>query len=505
MLDRRSSGILLHPTSLPSPYGIGDLGGGAYSFVDFLNSSDQQVWQILPLGPTGAGNSPYLAYSALAGNPILISLDILYGDGLLTEEDLQTTREIFVHQKKSRVDFDLVNETKYPLLRKAFDTFQGREEDDYTQEFKKFCNSHTHWLEDYSLFMALKQFHNGAPWFEWDQDIAKREPEAITRWQLKLGNEMFYHKFLQFSFFRQWCNLKNYANERNINIFGDIPIYVAHDSVDVWAHQEIFCLDEENGAAALMAGVPPDYFSETGQLWGNPVYDWEALKKTNFAWWVKRIKGMLEYVDIMRIDHFRGFEAFWAVPEGEKTALNGEWKKAPGDEFFEILKAELGTLPIVAEDLGVITPEVEALRDKYGFPGMKILHFAFDSDRHNCFLPYNYTNPNCVAYTGTHDNDTTVGWFEKRSFGDRKLVTDYLGGICPEGIHWSLIRLALASVANMAIFPVQDLLGLGSNSKMNTPGTVEDNWSWRYEEGALGDDIRGHLQYLTYLYGRKMN
>lgn len=503
MFDRRSSGILLHPTSLPSPYGIGDLGEGAYRFVDFLHSSDQQVWQILPLGPTGNGNSPYLAYSALAGNPLLISLDILYGDGLLTEEDIDQAQEVFSKTNPLKVHFDTVINTKYPLLRKAFDTFQEREEDEYKQEFDQFCHDYAYWLENYSLFMALKEFHGGAAWFQWDEDIAKRDPQAIHQWQLKLGNEMFYHKFLQFSFFRQWSQLKTYANERGVQIFGDIPIYVAHDSVDVWANQSIFCLDEETGAAASMAGVPPDYFSETGQLWGNPVYDWEALEKTDFAWWVQRIKGMLEYVDIMRIDHFRGFESFWAVPQGETTAINGEWVKALGDEFFTILEQELGTLPIVAEDLGVITPEVEELRDKFNFPGMKVLHFAFDSDRTNGFLPYNYDNRNCVAYTGTHDNDTTVGWFEKRSFDDRKKVVDYLGGICNEGIHWSLIRLALASVANMAIFPVQDLLGLGTNSKMNTPGTVEDNWSWRYGENDLTEDVAQHLQYLTYLYGRQ--
>ncbi|WP_069790086.1 4-alpha-glucanotransferase [Cyanobacterium sp. IPPAS B-1200] len=503
MFDRRSSGILLHPTSLPSPYGIGDLGGGAYGFIDFLHSSDQQVWQILPLGPTGSGNSPYLSYSALAGNPLLISLDILYGDGLLTEEDISQVQAKFKHINPSRIDYHLVTETKFPLLRKAFDTFGEREEDEYKQEFDQFCHDYSYWLENYSLFMALKESHNGAAWFQWEKDIAKREPEAIKRWQLKLGDEMFYHKFLQFSFFRQWCSLKNYANERGIQIFGDIPIYVAHDSVDVWANQSIFCLDEKTGAAASMAGVPPDYFSETGQLWGNPVYNWEALEKTNFAWWVQRIKGMLEYVDIMRIDHFRGFESFWAVPEGETTAMNGEWVKAKGEEFFTILKKELGTLPIVAEDLGVITPEVEALRDKFKFPGMKILHFAFDSDRANGFLPFNYNNRNCVVYTGTHDNDTTVGWFEKRSFDARKQVVDYIGGICDEGIHWSLIRLALASVADMAIFPVQDLLGLGTNSKMNTPGTVDDNWSWRYHEHDLTEDVGQYLQYFTYLYGRK--
>lgn len=503
MFDRRLSGILLHPTSLPSHYGIGDLGDGAYRFVDFLANSDQQVWQILPLGPTGAGNSPYLAYSALAGNPLLISLDILYGDGLLTEEDLEEIKEIFEEENPNRVNYDLVIQQKYSLYRKAFQAFQEKDDEEYKEEFEQFCQDYSYWLEDYSLYMALKDFHDGAAWFQWEKDIAKRDSSAIHKWQVKLGGEMFYHKFLQFSFFRQWRNLKDYANEKGIEIFGDIPIYVAHDSVDVWANQEFFCLDEETLEASLMAGVPPDYFSETGQLWGNPVYEWEVLAESDFAWWIQRIKGMLEYVDIMRIDHFRGFEAYWAVPEGETTAVNGEWVEAPGDEFFAILEKELGTLPIVAEDLGVITPEVEELRDKYNFPGMKILHFAFDSDRANPFLPFNFTNRNCVVYTGTHDNDTTVGWFEKRSFSDKKKVVDFMGGISNEGIHWSLIRLALSSVANLAIFPVQDLLGLGSGAKMNTPGTIVDNWSWRYQEWELTEDIGEHLKYLTYLYGRK--
>lgn len=503
MFDRRLSGILLHPTSLPTPYGIGDLGESAYRFVDFLANSDQQVWQILPLGPIGAGNSPYSAYSALAGNPLLISLDILYGDSLLTEEDLENIKEVFVDQNPSRINYGLVIEHKHFLFREAFNNFQEQDNQEYKEEFEQFCNEHYYWLEDYALYMALKDHHQGTPWFQWEKDIARRDSIAIHDWQMKLGSEMYYHKFLQFSFFRQWCKLKDYANEKGVRIFGDIPIYVAHDSVDVWANQSIFCLDEETGAAAEMAGVPPDYFSATGQLWGNPVYDWEVLQESNFAWWVRRIKGMLQYVDIMRIDHFRGFEAFWSVPEGEKTAENGEWVKAPGDKFFALLKEELGTLPIVAEDLGVITEEVEELRDKYGFPGMKILHFAFDSDRANGFLPYNYINRNCVVYTGTHDNDTTVGWFEKRSFSERLKVVDYLGGICDEGIHWGLIRLALSSVANVAIFPVQDLLGLGSNAKMNTPGTIIDNWSWRYLEGDLSDDISEHLKYLTFLYGRK--
>lgn len=504
MFDRRLSGILLHPTSLPSPYGIGDLGNGVYRFIDFLVDSLQQVWQVLPLGPTGHGNSPYLSYSALAGNPLLISPDILYGDGLLTEEDLQELAKLFEDKKQplNKVNYDLVIESKKPLLNKAFQAFKNQATDEKWEEFHYFCENHGYWLDDYSLFMSLKQVQNNLPWYQWEHDIASRQPEALQKWRERLAEQIFEQKFLQFTFFRQWTNLKNYANERGIRIFGDIPIYVAHDSVDVWAHQKIFCLDRETGEPELMAGVPPDYFSATGQLWGNPVYDWKQLKKDNFKWWIQRIKGMLDYVDIMRIDHFRGFEAYWAVPKGETTAMEGKWMKAPGDKFFEILAQELGTLPIVAEDLGVITPEVEALRDKYEFPGMKILHFAFDSDRANPFLPFNYSNRNCVVYTGTHDNNTTVGWFEERSHSERARVTDFTGGICKEGIHWTMIRLALSSVANLAIFPVQDLLGLGTKAKMNTPGTVIDNWTWRYDINELTEDISEHLKFLTILYGR---
>lgn len=504
MLDRRLSGILLHPTSFPSDYGIGDLGNAAYKFIDFLEESLQQIWQILPLGPTGHGNSPYSCYSALAGNPLLISLDILYGDGFLEKEDLEELKKLLKKKKQpiNKVNYDLVIETKFPLLKKAFTNFRKQTSEEKWQEFHDFCENCAYWLDDYTLFMALKKANNNIPWYEWDQKLVSREPQSLQQATESLKEEIYFQKFLQFSFFSQWTNLKKYANKKGVKIFGDVPIYVAHDSVDVWANQTIFSLDEKTKEAKLMAGVPPDYFSETGQLWGNPVYDWEELEKDDFKWWVQRIKGMLDYVDIMRIDHFRGFESYWAVPQGETTAMKGKWIKAPGEEFFDILAEELGTLPIIAEDLGVITKEVEKLRDKYDFPGMKILHFAFDSDRANPFLPFNYTNRNCVVYTGTHDNDTTVGWFEKRSYGEKARVTDFTGGICQQGIHWTLIRLAMSSVANLAIFPVQDLLGLGSNSKMNTPGTVEDNWNWRYYPNVLTEDISGYLKHLTTLFGR---
>lgn len=498
MLDFRASGVLLHPTSLPSRFGIGDLGENAYRFVDFLANSDQQIWQILPIGPTGYGNSPYLSYSALAGNPLLISPEILQQQGLLTEEELQHLPEFSLDW----VDYDLVVATKIPLLRQASDRFAGRNGAVEDEEFKRFCNAHNDWLSDYALFMSLKSAHNGSSWYQWPAEIAYRQPEAMAKWAAELADEILYHKFVQYQFFRQWTNLKSYANQKGIRLFGDIPIYVAHDSVDVWAHKKIFRLDPETGEPALMAGVPPDYFSATGQLWGNPVYDWEELQKTNFKWWIRRLEAILEYVDIIRIDHFRGFQAYWAVPQGETTAMSGTWLDAPGDEFFQTLEKQLGKLPIVAEDLGVITPEVEALRDKYNFPGMKILHFAFDDHRANGFLPYNYTNRNCIVYTGTHDNNTTIGWFEERSPEAKARVVDYLGCLCDDGIHWAMIRLALSSVGNTVVLPFQDILGLGSDAKMNTPSQAAGNWSWRCRAEAFNDELSGRMKYLTYLYGR---
>jgi 4-alpha-glucanotransferase len=498
MFQRRASGILLHPTSFPSRFGIGDLGEEAYRFIDFLADSYQQVWQILPLGPTGYGNSPYLCYSALAGNPLLISPEKLQEEELLEEEDLANLPQF----PADEVDFDSVKQTKFRLLKKASENFPNQASEEEKAEFEEFCQLHAHWLEDYALFMAIKEAQNDASWNSWEEDIAKREPEAMANWRNRLQEPIFYHKFLQFQFFRQWVALKKYANEKKIRIFGDIPIYVAQDSVDVWANPEIFRLDEETGEPTLMAGVPPDYFSATGQLWGNPVYDWEILAERKFDWWIGRVKGLLEYVDIIRIDHFRGFQAFWAVEQGEETAINGEWIEAPGEEFFQLLQQELGDLPIVAEDLGIITPEVEALRDKFGFPGMKVLHFAFDSDRANPFLPFNYTNRNCIVYTGTHDNDTTVGWFEGRSTEEKARLVDYLGCICPEGVHWSLIRLALSSVANQAVFPLQDILGLGSQARMNTPSQADGNWGWRYRSEVLTPELGERLKHLTWLYGR---
>lgn len=500
MLDKRRSGILLHPTSLPSRYGIGDLGNEAYGFIDFLADSYQTIWQILPIGPTGYGNSPYLCYSALAGNPLLISPDKLQEIDLLSPKDLENLPEFPLYW----VDFDSVIPFKMALLRKAFINFTIKSDEDLLEDFKTFCENHAYWLDDYALYMSLKEENAGKAWYQWEETLAQRDPEILQEWTDKLDSSILYQKFLQFIFFRQWQALKDYANQRGVLIFGDLPIYVAHDSVDVWANPEIFCLDEKTGEAKSMAGVPPDYFSETGQLWGNPVYNWEALEKTQFAWWVQRVESLLELMDIIRIDHFRGFESFWAVPQGETTAIEGEWVEASGDRFFTLLQEDLGDLPIVAEDLGVITPEVEELRDKFGFPGMKILQFAFDSDRANPFLPYNFSQRNCVVYTGTHDNDTTAGWMNQRSPEEKERVTDYLGCVCPEGIHWSLIRLAMGSVANTAIFPLQDIFGYGSDCRMNTPGIAEGNWMWRYHLEAITSELFYRLKDLTEMYGRRI-
>ena len=493
----RTSGILLHPTSFPSQFGIGDLGLEAYRFIDFLVESAQQLWQVLPLGPTGNSNSPYASYSAMAGNPLLLSLEVLQNIGLLDNEDLTNLSEL----NTETVDFSRVIQTKMPLLWKACENFKANASSVEQQEFEEFCQSRAYWLDDYALFMALKEAHGGASWNTWETEIAQRQPEAIKQWQRQLADKTFYYKYLQFEFFCQWSELKYYANQRGIQIIGDISIYVAHDSADVWANPEIFCLEQQTGKPALIAGTPPDYFSATGQMWGNPVYNWVKLQQSDFKWWVQRFQTMLSYVDIIRIDHFRGFQAYWAVKHGETTAINGEWIQAPGKAFFELLKEELSHLPIIAEDLGTITPEVEALRDLFEFPGMKILQFAFGPGAEKRFLPSNY-RCNCVVYTGTHDNDTTVGWFNQLSPQDRVAVRRYLGYISPEGIHWDLIRLAHNSVANQAIIPFQDILGLDSFARMNFPGKTVGNWGWRYQSAALTLEVRTRLKTMTEICGR---
>ena len=493
----RASGILLHPTSLPSRFGIGDLGPEAYRFVDFLAATRQQLWQVLPLGPTGHGNSPYLCYSAMAGNPLLISLEVLCDRALLYPDELHELEHFSPYQ----VNFDEVMPIKMRILERAASRFQETASEDDKTALAQFSEECHFWVDEFAFFMALKNAHGGAGWTEWPSALARREPEAMAEWREKLSSEIFCQKFLQFEFYRQWQSLRQYARDRQIQIIGDIPIYVAHDSVDVWAYPDNFMLDQETLAPALMAGVPPDYFSETGQLWGNPTYNWDVLKEREFNWWIQRINALLSYVDIIRVDHFRGLQAYWGVPAGEDTAINGQWIEAPGSELFETVRQKFGTLPVMAEDLGMITPEVEALRDEFEFPGMKILHFAFGGDSTNPYLPFNYV-PNSVVYTGTHDNDTTLGWFEKMPDQERDRLFQYIGCISPEGIHWTMIRLALMSVSNQAIVPLQDVLGYGSDCRMNTPGQGDGNWAWRYHADAITDEMRDRLRMLTEMSDR---
>lgn len=493
----RSSGILLHPTSLPGRFGIGDLGTQAYRFVDFLEESQQTLWQILPLGPTGHGNSPYMAYSAMAGNPFLISLETLQGQNLLTEHDL-VLMEPF---PDDAVDYDAVQTFKLERLRRAAQRFKNAIDQETREAFETFREASRDWLEDYSLFMALKEANDGQSWTQWDEAIAHRNPDALDKARLELAAEVFFHEYMQFEFYRQWSAIKEYANERGIQIVGDMPIYVAHDSADVWARPENFMLDENTLESALMAGVPPDYFSATGQLWGNPIYNWESVQANGFSWWLQRIRASLAQVDIIRIDHFRAFAAYWAIPAGEETAINGEWIEAPGEAFFETVETELGQLPFLAEDLGLIDESVENLRDRFDFPGMKILHFAFGGDHKNPYLPFNVSE-NFVIYTGTHDNDTTVGWFRQASDYEKQRLATYVGAFNPDAVHWALIRLAMGSNANQAVIPFQDLLGLGSEARMNTPGVGEGNWRWRYCEGMLTATVGEQLKQLTELYGR---
>jgi 4-alpha-glucanotransferase len=499
---QRASGILLHPTSLPSRFGIGDLGQAAYEFVDFLEKSGQRLWQVLPLGPTGYEHSPYtMNFSAFAGNPLLISLEALAAEGLLGADILTP----LAGGDSSRVDFNQVIPHKTHFLGLAFDRFRQSLASEPNPEFEQFCQEQAWWLEDYVRFMAFLEANHGKPWSQWEPALARRNPNAIAAQSQAVWDRILYHQFLQFKFFEQWAKLRAYANSKQILIVGDVSIYVCHNSADVWANPEIFKLDPDTLEPAYMAGVPPDYFSATGQLWGNPVYDWDKLQRLNFAWWVARFTATLQYVDIVRIDHFRGFEAYWQVPAGETTAMNGEWVKAPGVEFFETLNQALGGLPVMAEDLGIITPEVEDLRDRFDFPGMRILQFAFGGDASNLYLPHNYVH-NCVVYPGTHDNDTAIGWWRQASAAEKQQVAEYLGYDHPDQIgeiHWELMRLALSSVADLAILPLQDLLGLGSEARMNDPSINEGQWRWRYPDPAmLSDDLSVRLLTLTHTYRR---
>lgn len=500
MSFQRASGILLHPTCFPSQHGIGDLGKTAYEFVEFLAQSGQTLWQVLPLGPTGYEHSPYIMnFSTFAGNPLLISLEQLVEDGLIERGDLYP----LPCENLDAIDFDQVIPHKLRFLKQAFERFQSS--NSQSDLFKQFCQNQSWWLDDFVLFMALLEENKGQSWHQWEPAIARREADALQAQREALRDSIQFHQFLQFKFFEQWLKLRNYANDRQIKIIGDISIYVCHNSADVWANPELFKLDPDTFEPTYIAGVPPDYFSETGQLWGNPVYDWEKLQQTQFDWWINRFKATLQYVDLVRVDHFRGFEAYWQVPAGEATAIHGEWIKAPGQEFFETLNQRLGSLPILAEDLGIITPEVEELRDRFSFPGMRILMFGFLDDAKNTHLPHNYV-PNSVVYSGTHDNDTAIGWWATASLGEKEFLAHYLGYSSPDeiqAINWVLIRTALASVASLAILPLQDVLNLGGEARMNNPVTNAGNWRWRYRGSELlTNEMSQKLLSLTRLYNR---
>jgi 4-alpha-glucanotransferase len=486
VLDRRRAGLLLHPTSLPGGYGNGDLGPDAYHFVDFLHSCGFSVWQMLPVNPTHGNLSPYACQSIHAGNFRLISLDLLASDGWLdntgkdaAEEDPQNYRQIRLQQARAG------------FLQRA----SRHDREDY-QIFK---TEKAYWLDNYALFQALQQEYAGPPWWEWPNALRDREPAAIDEVRTRLTEAIEQQRFEQFVFFRQWLSLKRYANERNILLFGDMPIFVAQNSTAVWARRHYFRLNRE-GQPQVVTGVPPDYFSATGQRWGNPHYDWERMREDDFWWWRERVRNHLLLFDLVRIDHFRGFEAHWEIRGTEETAMNGEWAKAPGEELFAKLQQEFQPLCLIAEDLGIITPEVTALRDQFGFPGMKILQFAFDGNHDNPYLPHNHIR-NSVVYSGTHDNNTTVGWFESLTQEDRFRVCEYLG-ISANDMPWALIRNVLMSVSKLAVIPMQDILALGSDSRMNTPGVAEGNWRWRFKWEQLPDGLASRMRYLIELYGR---
>lgn len=494
MIHERSSGILLHITSLPGKYGIGTMGKEACRFVEFLVESGQKRWQILPLGHTSYGDSPYQCFSAFAGNPLLIDLDKLVEQGLLSDKDLPD--ESFDPES---VDFGAVYNYKYPLLKIAYDNFKHSSLRFNQVQFENFCRINHLWLDDYALFMAIKDHQGGKSWTEWDHGLKFRDQDALNWARHHLADDIHFYRFVQFLFYHQWMELKAYANNNDIKIIGDIPLYVALDSADAWANPELFDFDEQRNPITV-SGVPPDYFSDTGQLWGNPIYNWTRLETAGFQWWVDRIRSCFTLYDILRIDHFRGLSAYWAVSYGEQTAINGQWIEAPGREMLETVFEKLGELPIIAEDLGVITPDVTALRDYFNMPGMKILQFAFDSGEANSFIPYSYEK-NSVVYTGTHDNDTTLGHFLKSPEEDKQRMRDYFN-IDEHDPAWSYIRLAWSAVSNMAVAPLQDVLRLDTNARMNFPGKASGYWRWRYRQDMLTSQHAADLMKLTKLYGR---
>jgi 4-alpha-glucanotransferase len=528
MQMNRAGGVLAHPTSFPSPYGIGDFGKGAFDFVDFLHEAKQSLWQVLPLGPTSYGDSPYQSFSTFAGNHYLLSPEVLLKKEYLTEEDLEDIPDF----DPRKADYGPLIEYKMGLLRKAYERFKLIPSD--VKKFNTFYKENAEWLDNYALFVAIKwhyiaerknqldspeleayakanekcltddeikDYFYGAVWNSWPAPLARREKAALAEMGKKLEDEVGFYKFLQYEFFEQWGKVKEYANKKGISIIGDIPIFVAMDSSDVWASPELYHIDAD-GRPTSVAGVPPDYFSATGQLWGNPLYNWDAHKKTNYAWWVKRVGAVLSLYDIVRIDHFRGFESYWAVPYGEETAIKGKWVKGPGKALFISIEKQLGSLPIIAEDLGVITEKVDKLRTGCKLPGMKVLQFAFDQpDGKNLYLPHNFKNPDTVIYTGTHDNDTTRGWYATATDIEKDYYRRYMN-VSGEDVAWDLIRLAYSSSANYAIVPLQDILDLGTEDRMNQPGIPHGYWCFRYTSDMLTEGHAARLRYLTELFYR---
>lgn len=494
-MSRRKGGILLHITSLPGNEGVGTLGKNAFQFVNFLIETGQKLWQILPLGPVGAGNSPYQCFSAFAGNPVLIDLELLIEDKLLNSDEFESVPKFL----KRKVEFEKVRKWKNGLFEKAFINFHKNKFNNFQNEYNYFLNEHSWWLNDYALFMAAKDYFGNISWHKWDDDFKRRKQKALHQVEEMLTEKVDYHKFLQFLFFRQWFRLKEYANSKGVEIVGDVPLYVSGESADVWANTDIFLLDE-NRQPIEVGGVPPDYFSETGQLWGNPVFDWQRLKERDYDWWMARLHFNLNFFNLVRIDHFRGLESYWSVPAEEKTAINGKWVPAFGHEMLAKLKSQIGELSLIAEDLGIITPEVDKLREDFELPGMKVLQFAFTTDATNKDLPHNYSE-NFAVYTGTHDNDTTLGWLHSVKDEEKKLVEKYIGKTDREGLA-KVVEMALSSLAKVAILPMQDILELDGNSRMNTPGTATGNWGWRFQWKELKVGQKKSLKELTEKYNR---
>ncbi|PKO10706.1 MAG: 4-alpha-glucanotransferase [Chloroflexi bacterium HGW-Chloroflexi-2] len=495
MKSNRMSGILLHPSSLPGPDGIGDIGPEAYEWVNFLVQSGCNLWQLLPLGPTGYGDSPYQCFSAFAGNPFLISSTLLIDEGLLLLEDLQDRPDFSTES----VDFGPVIQWKLKLLDRAYNNFVQKQPEEITEKFQQFINQEQDWLFDFALFMAIKEVNGGLSWDYWDDGLRKRDRKALKNFQDENKTLIESHMFKQFLFFTQWTGLKNYANDQGIKIIGDIPIFISFDSSDAWSNPELFYFDEDF-KPTVVAGVPPDYFSATGQLWGNPLYRWEVHKQDRYKWWLKRINSTLKLFDFIRLDHFRGFVNYWEVPAGNETAEIGQWLPGPGADFFEVMQYELGVLPIIAEDLGEISTDVYKLRDQFDLPGMKILQFAFSSDPEDPFLPHNYP-VNCVAYTGTHDNDTVLGWYQSAPVEEKDFCRRYLAR-SGENISWDLIRAVWSSVAKITIAPLQDFLGLGTEARMNYPGRPSGNWSWRVLPHQINSELAQRINEINFLYSR---